>query len=195
MILAIADRASAQLITDNQSRLNTIKVERKGLIWQSGPPSASANAHARGKRVTPRSAPRPGVYSLSGSPRYSQGNPYGGVLSLSSAPRYSRLPSHDYYRTNVRYSEDRSKNFQYEPLWARSNDPYNAQLAAWNGPYLAKFKPTKNSSPNARLMYSQNRNFNLMLVKVGGNNKTPDGVKQGVSKPKFDKKEREIWNN
>jgi hypothetical protein len=113
------------------------------------------------------------------SPRYSV---HPGLYSLANPPRYSLPPVHDYYRAKVKYSQDRSDNFDFHPMWSRSNSPYNAQFAAFSGPYYFR-------------SYADNRKWQLMMVKVIGNKKTPEGVKEKVAKPKFDKKEREIWNN
>lgn len=39
------------------------------------------------------------------------------------------------------------------------------------------------------------RKWNVLWVQLNRNKQQPNAVKEKISKPKFDKKEREIWNN
>lgn len=80
------------------------------------------------------------------------------------------------------------------------------QLSRWMGPY--KFKPKKpgrNLHPSYRYKKSvlvanesvRNgmRRWNIFWTGFSRNSEAPKGVRKKVSKPKFDRKEREIWNN
>ena len=50
----------------------------------------------------------------------------------------------------------------------------------------------KFTSPKVRKMF---RKWNIFWVRVNGNKEASDGVKASVRSPKFDKKEKDIWNN
>jgi len=39
------------------------------------------------------------------------------------------------------------------------------------------------------------RKWNIFWVRMNGNKLYSDGVKEKIKEPKFDKKERVIWNN
>jgi hypothetical protein len=50
----------------------------------------------------------------------------------------------------------------------------------------------KFSHPNIRKMF---RKWNIFWVRVNGNKEESNGVKASVRTPKFDKNEKDIWNN
>jgi hypothetical protein len=47
---------------------------------------------------------------------------------------------------------------------------------------------------NSRRLRKEWRELNIILVRVSGNKEVAKGVKNGPDKPKYDKKERDIWN-
>jgi len=47
---------------------------------------------------------------------------------------------------------------------------------------------------NSRKLRKEWRELNIILVRVSGNKEVAKGVKNGPDKPKYDKKERDIWN-
>ena len=47
---------------------------------------------------------------------------------------------------------------------------------------------------NSRKLRREWREFNIVMVRITGNKEVAEGVKNGPDKPKYDKKEREIWN-
>ena len=47
---------------------------------------------------------------------------------------------------------------------------------------------------NSRKLRREWREFNIVMVRINGNKEVAEGVKNGPDKPKYDKKEREIWN-
>lgn len=125
---------------------------------------------------TPRytkEAPFGGVITVK-APRYSPGNPFGGVVPAPA----------------VRYSPKGSPFDRKYKHPSHSRNP----IASFTGPQLVKGIAPDNSHPSAR--YSPKyRKLYLTWARYVGNNSSPDGVKENVAKPKFDRKEREIWHN
>ncbi len=88
----------------------------------------------------------------------------------------------------------------------RPDHSWNANaIANYLGPYKMKVKYAKHQHPSykyKKAAYVSNdffreamRKWNIMWVKLNGNKEQPQAVKDKISKPKFDRKEREIWNN
>ncbi|MDH5609279.1 MAG: hypothetical protein OEY56_07345, partial [Cyclobacteriaceae bacterium] len=47
----------------------------------------------------------------------------------------------------------------------------------------------------SKMVRNSMRKWNLFISRINGNKVQPDAVTEKVSKPKFDRKEKEIWNN
>ncbi len=82
----------------------------------------------------------------------------------------------------------------------------NSDLGEYLGPHKMKIKKVKGDLhpsyryKRAALVKSEMvrdgyKKWNIFWAGINRNQERPKGVKEKVSKPKFDKKEREIWNN
>ena len=56
----------------------------------------------------------------------------------------------------------------------------------------ASYLSANNASPAFKNVY---RTGSVIWNRIYGNNVQPDAVTDKIAKPKYDKKEREIWNN
>ncbi len=143
-------------------------------------------------------------------PRYSPGNPWVGV-KWKVKPRDSRYMSFNLRMRRLmesifpnRYVSSFLSNVRFyrgPDLSARS-----IQLSRYLGPYKLKpKKPGRNLHPSYRYKRSVLvandtvrdglRRWNIFWTGFSRNSEAPKGVRKKVSKPKFDRKEREIWNN
>ncbi|MFY0599868.1 MAG: hypothetical protein JXR03_09365 [Cyclobacteriaceae bacterium] len=125
---------------------------------------------------------------LNKSPRYSIGNPYAGYKFLNIPPRYSS-------------NKDR---FVVDKRAKKENADFEFRAGSFVGDYKYTWKKTKYMHPSSKhrndkvsteLARDGLRKWNIFWAKVDGNEEEPKGVKKKVSKPKFDRKEAEIWNN
>ena len=138
------------------------------------------------------------------SPRYSVGSPFRGARYRVS-PRYSQgMPFESYhFKVRPRYSNPKNR-FIVSSAYRKTHRYYN-ETAGYRGTMkLAKRgsgdqHPSSNyhfamkfSNPKIRKMF---RKWNIFWVRVNGNKEEPKGVKASVRSPKFDKKEKDIWNN
>ena len=155
------------------------------------------------------------------NPRYSSGSLYGGVIYLKESPRYSSGTAFDYYKVTRPLStnepEYNPNDYKVKPRYSITNDyslkrywmlkhvPYGS-IMYYKGPYTAKIDRPKNGHPSSahlRVQYSSSgfvedtmRSWSIATGRVShGNNSQPAAVTDKVSKPKFDRKEREIWHN
>ncbi len=139
------------------------------------------------------------------SPRYSRGNPFRGARYRVS-PRYSQgMPFESFYFKKVkpRYSNPKNR-FVINPTYRKTHRYYNVTAGYKGTMKLAKRgsgdqHPSSNyhfamkfTNPKIRKMF---RKWNIFWVRVNGNKEQPKGVKASVRSPKFDKKEKDIWNN
>jgi len=155
------------------------------------------------------------------NPRYSSGSLYRGVVYLRESPRYSSGTAFEYYKVNRPLS---TKEPEYDPndykakprysitsdyslkrYWTLKNVPYGSMMY-YNGPYNAKLDRPKNGHPSSAHLRAQYvssgfvqdtmRSWSIATGRVSqGNKSQPDAVTDKVSKPKFDRKEKEIWHN
>jgi hypothetical protein len=120
------------------------------------------------------------------SPRYSAGNPFRGV-NWKVNPRYSRQKNrfivHKGYKKRTRYYND---TFYYFGDVKRRHKRIGDQHPSSNYHTAMKY-----NSPKVRNAF---RKWNIFWVRMNGNKLSPKGVNNTAGKPKFDKKERVIWN-
>ena len=80
----------------------------------------------------------------------------------------------------------------------------SSETSSYQGLVKNKWSKKKDMHPSAKYHSAMNvsndqlreamRKWNIFWVRMNRNKEMPDGVKEKVSKPKFDKKETEIWN-
>ncbi len=154
-------------------------------------------------------------------PRYSRGNPFQGSRYVVSprfspgmpfrsndyrvAPRYSSgMPFEKFYfKVRPRYSNPKNRfvvNSRYRQIQRYYNvtADYKGKMK-WAKRGSGDQHPSSNyhlamkfSSPKIRKMF---RKWNVFWVRVNGNKEQPKGVRASVRSPKFDRKEKDIWNN
>jgi len=155
------------------------------------------------------------------TPRYSQGNPFRG-MKYKVSPRYSKgMPFRGKdYHVNPRYSEAspfRGKE-KVSPRYTGTKLGFfkmvrNRKLAIahyywessqWEGDMKVNRKTYGDQHPSSNYHFAmkfQNpevrkllRKWNVFWTRLNGNKQNSKGVKERVKEPKFDKKERVIWN-
>jgi len=154
-------------------------------------PRYSQGMPFRGKdyKVSPRYSPSNPFRGMSFkvSPRYSQGMPFQ-PFDFKVKPRYStgknRFIIHKGYREQHRYYNV-SANYRGSMKISRRGP--GDQHPSSNYHFASRF-----ASPSLRKMF---RKWNIFWVRVNGNKEASDGVKASVRSPKFDKNEKDIWNN
>jgi hypothetical protein len=124
---------------------------------------------------------------LAKSPRYSVGGPYENYKFLNVPPQYS---------TNKNRFEDDTRE-------EKENRIYELDAGYYTGNFKVNWKKTKemhpsfnhhNANQSIEMVRESLRKWNIFWVRVNTNEADPKGVKEKVSKPKFDKKEADIWN-
>ncbi|MEO9475462.1 MAG: hypothetical protein ABJG41_07995 [Cyclobacteriaceae bacterium] len=122
------------------------------------------------------------------TPRYSVGNPYADYKFLNVPPQYS---------TN-------KNRFVVDKRYAKENRIYELNAGSYTGDFKANWKNSKdmhpsfnhhNANQSIEVVRESMRKWNVFWVRINSNQEDPKGVKEKVSKPKFDRKESEIWNN
>lgn len=122
------------------------------------------------------------------TPRYSAGNPYADYKFLNVPPQYS---------TN-------KNRFVIDKRYAKENRIYELNAGSFTGDFKANWKNSKdmhpsfnhhNANQSMEVVRESMRKWNVFWVRINSNQEDPKGVKEKVSKPKFDRKESEIWNN
>ncbi|MEP4532430.1 MAG: hypothetical protein ABJ004_05040 [Cyclobacteriaceae bacterium] len=122
------------------------------------------------------------------TPRYSAGNPYADYKFLNVPPQYS---------TN-------KNRFVVDKRYAKENRIYELNAGSYTGDFKANWKNSKdmhpsfnhhNANQSMEVVRESMRKWNVFWVRINSNQEDPKGVKEKVSKPKFDRKESEIWNN
>ena len=183
-----------------------------------------SSAQDRQKRYSTRPRSSGGVTSFKTrktSPRYSRGNPFR-RSQFKGSPRYSggnpfRGKNH---KVNIRYSQGSpfgGVDFKVRPRYTGTKIRFFGnfkewgvsksyrQSSIWKGDLKISHRRIGNqhrssnyhtamkfSNPKIRKMF---RKWNIFWVRVNRNKQNPDGVNKPIKKPKFDKKERVIWNN
>lgn len=140
-----------------------------------------------------------------GKVRYSQpvnwrGTPYGGT------PRYSQPVSWKgaYFPGKPRYSSFKHR-FDVNKRLAKQTRPYTPWIGEYRGFVKYKKPNHKHMHPSVNYLTAKNipirfvrkglRKWNVFWVRLNDYKLTPKGVKNLAKKPKFDKKEKDIWNN
>lgn len=125
---------------------------------------------------------------LNKSPRYSIGNPYDGYKFLNVPPKYS---------------SDKNR-FVIDKRYNKENTVLDLEAGSYLGDFKMDWKKTKNMHPSfshhnadqsLEVMRESMRKWNIFWVRLNTNQVDPKGVKEKVEKPKFDKKEVDIWND
>ena len=144
---------------------------------------------------------RGGDYRI--NPRYSHANPFRG-MKYSIVPRYSTgMPFRNKdYDIKPHYSGSKISIFK-QKKWNTAN--YHHKYSLWEGDIKVSRKASGDQHPSSNYHFAtkfQNpqirkmlRQWNIFLTRLNGNKQNSKGVKKPVEKPKFDKKERVIWNN
>jgi len=171
-------------------------------------PRYSSGSPFRGQayRVAPRYSPgnpfRGKDYKI--SVRYSQGMPFRGQ-DYKVKPRYSvgsPFRGAD-FKVRPRYTGTKINRFRNGEEW--SNAKYYQESSMWEGDMkrtrrgLGDQHPSSNyhmamkfNDPKVRKMF---RKWNVFWTRLNGNSQNAKGVKEKIKEPKYDKKERVIWNN
>ena len=142
------------------------------------------------------------------APRYSPGNPFA-YKDFKVKPRYSNTLTFNLYLRQLWQSmfPNRFMSSYLGPVLVKHPNlkKSSSELASYMGPY--KFKPVKSKDLHPSYKYKRTilihndlvragyKQWNIFWVKINRNQELPKGVKGKVSKPKFDRKERLIWNN
>ncbi len=196
-------RGSDYRITPRYSRGNPFRGSQYAVS-----PRYSRGMPFRGKdyRISPRYSSgnpfRGRDYKV--SPRYSVGNPFRGARYKVS-PRYSQgMPFESWhFKVKPRYTNPKNR-FVVNTAYRKMQRYYNESAGYRGNMKLSKRgsgdqHPSSNyhfamrfSNPKIRKMF---RKWNIFWVRVNGNKEEPKGVKASVRSPKFDKKEKDIWNN
>ncbi|MEP5613129.1 MAG: hypothetical protein ABJP45_12820 [Cyclobacteriaceae bacterium] len=138
------------------------------------------------------------------SPRYSTSNPFRG-MSFKVSPRYSQgMPFQPFdFKVKPRVSTGKNrfiihKGYHEQHRYYNVTADYRGNMkVSRRGP--GDQHPSSNyhfamrfNSPQVRKMF---RKWNIFWGRVHGNKEEPKGIKASVRSPKFDKKEKDIWNN
>jgi len=133
--------------------------------------------------------------------RYSPGNPFRGQR-YKLETRYS--PGNPFrgvsYRIEPRYTGNKSKlRIPKEML------KYYHERSFYEGSYKVKHKHIGDQHPSVNYRFASKyssltmrkalRKWNVIWTRLNKGSVEPKGIKEKVEKPKFDKKERVIWNN
>ncbi|MBV6645515.1 MAG: hypothetical protein KI790_08690 [Cyclobacteriaceae bacterium] len=151
-------------------------------------------------------------------PRYSPGSPFRNNR-YHIKPRYSEHRGFQIYapwalaftfkkRWETRYKAENLPLANYRGTYKpRPNiaKQTSRQVSGYDGDFKLKPVRGKDLHPSAsyRMMMGVSgqklrnslRKWNVLWVQLNRNKQQPNAVKEKISKPKFDKKEREIWNN
>ncbi len=122
------------------------------------------------------------------TPRYSVGNPYEGYKYLNIPPRYS----------------ENKHRFDINKRATKENAIIEYETPFYTGNYKVRWKNNADMHPSfnhhkatssMKIVRESMREWNIFWVNINGNKEDSEGVKQKVPKPKFDRKEAEIWND
>ncbi|MEM9326189.1 MAG: hypothetical protein AAGA85_11055, partial [Bacteroidota bacterium] len=73
--------------------------------------------------------------------------------------------------------------------------PHKIKMAKVKGNLHPSYRYKKNVLVKSDFVKDSRQKWNIFWAGINRNQEEPKGVKEKISKPKFDKKEREIWNN
>ncbi|MEO9482839.1 MAG: hypothetical protein ABJG47_05310 [Ekhidna sp.] len=138
------------------------------------------------------------------NPRYSQGMPFRGK-DYNVKPRYSAgSPFRGVdFKVRPKYTGSRIRFFGNSKEWGLARIYQESSL--WEGDMkvgrrrVGDQHPSSNyhmamkfNNPKIRKMF---RKWNIFWTRMNGNKQNSNGVNERVKEPRFDKKERVIWNN
>lgn len=138
------------------------------------------------------------------NPRYSEGMPFRGK-DYNVKPRYSAgSPFRGIdFKVSPRYTGTKIRFFGNVKEWGEAK--YFQESSLWEGDMKVRHRrigdqhPSSNyhiamrfNNPKVRKMF---RKWNIFWTRINGNKQNSNGVNEPVKEPKFDKKERVIWNN
>lgn len=138
-----------------------------------------------------------------GKVRYSQPVNWRGA-NFGGAPRYSKPVSWRgaYFPGSPRYSTFKHR-FDVSKKWKKMTNDYNPLTSKYDGDYKIKKPSHKNMHPsvnyyNAKPIASKTirkglRKWNIFWVRLNDQKLVPKGSRKVAKKPKFDRKERDIW--
>ena len=170
-----------------------------------------SNVAASGKIAGQSSSPRYSgrvnwkVTQMGGVGETSKPVNWRGTPSLG-APRYSRPVNWKgaYMLGKPRYSSYKHR-FVVNKRYMRETRPYDPWVGKYHGMVKYKKPNHKNMHPSVNYLVAKNipiklvrkglRSWNGFWVRINDSKLTPKGTRKFAKKPKFDKKERDIWNN
>ena len=139
-------------------------------------------------------------------PRYSQGNPFRG-MDFKVNPRYSEgMPFRGKdYHISPRYSGTKITFFDIMADRSLGVSKYFHDSSLWEGDMKVSRKFYGDQHPSTNYHFAMKfhnpsirkalRKWNVYWTRINGNKQNSNGVNEPIDKPKFDKKERVIWNN
>jgi hypothetical protein len=180
-----------------------------GIITLNKPPRYSPPGtpfRPKDFKVDPRYSKPKGeaVVTLRKSPRYSEGVSFPRWM-YNVKPAYSPDPPFvgEKYNVSPRYTID--KDFSIKRYWILRDVMLWGNESTFKGPVYVDVKKKRDYHPSAQYLTAKNvssdrlRNFyrsgSVLFNQISRNNSQPNAVTEKIAKPKYDRKEREIWNN
>ena len=136
---------------------------------------------------------------------------YSKLISLKSAryqetPRYSKPVNwKNFYQTEILSSSSSKHRFDVNERYKQLTRPYTPWLDDYAGNVKYKKTRHKNMHPGVNYYSTKNigsknikkalRKWNVFWVQLNPRKINPKGLRNVVKKPKFDKREKDIWNN
>ena len=166
ILCCISFKVKAQIIPDSDTKLRTIKTKKKG------------------RRIFAKSNDQ--IKERTGA----------GAYVLGKRLKNGKFTNHEFENNKIRsVTEEHRSHFNVSKLsWFNFDSFIKEQhWISFTGRALTDTAIKK--SDQLGYSNSKNRDWNLFWVNLGPSTHTPEGIKEKVSPPKFDKKERKIWNN
>jgi hypothetical protein len=145
-----------------------------------------------------------GVVKLKKAPRYSEEVVYPKWI-VNVKPRYSPEPPFADQRYNISPRYTINKDYSLKRYWQTRGISYWGTISSFKGPVYIDRDKKRDYHPSAGYINSQkhglalsrniSRKWSITWNRWNGNNVQPKAVTQRTVKPKYDRKEREIWNN
>ena len=143
--------------------------------------------------------------SFAGTPRYSKPVNWKGA-SFAGTPRYSKPVNWKgaYFPGTPRYSSFKHR-FDVNRRYQEQTRPHDFWVAKYSGDVKFKRPHHKNMHPSVNYLMAKNisskaikkglRKWNIFWVRLNPSMESPVGTRKVAKKPKFDKKEKDIWAN
>lgn len=206
-LCCISFKAKAQIIPDSDTKLRTIKTKKKGrrIFAKSNDQikeRTGAGAYVLGKRLkngkfTNHEFENNKIRSVTGHKNHFNVSDFSGVAhAFRKRLKYTEFENHEFEKNKIRsVTEEHRSHFNVSKLsWFNFDSFIKEQhWISFTGRALTDTAIKK--SDQLGYSNSKNRDWNLFWVNLGPSTHTPEGIKEKVSPPKFDKKERKIWNN